>query len=43
VTDANVIDKINNGGASSGGQMPAMKAVLSDADRANVIAYLKTL
>jgi mono/diheme cytochrome c family protein len=39
VTDANVIEKINAGGAA----MPPMKDVLSDADRANVIAYLKTL
>jgi len=43
VTDANVLEKINNGGAATGGQMPAMKTVLSDADKANVIAYLKTL
>ncbi len=43
VTDANVLEKINDGGASTGGQMPAMKTVLSDADKANVIAYLKTL
>ena len=40
VTDANVIDKINTGG---GGQMPPMKDVLTDAERANVVAYLKTL
>jgi cytochrome c len=38
-TDANVTAKINEGGNG----MPAYKDILSDADRANVIAYLKTL
>jgi|SRR6185437_6961154 len=37
--DANVLDKINNGGNG----MPPEKDLLSDADRANVLAYLKTL
>jgi cytochrome c2 len=39
VTDANVLQKINEGGNG----MPAYKDQLNDADRANLIAYLKTL
>jgi cytochrome c len=39
VTDANIIAKINEGGNG----MPAYKDILSDAEKANVIAYLKTL
>src|SRR5277367_976658 len=38
-TDANVLAKINEGGNG----MPAYKDILSDAEKANVIAYLKTL
>jgi cytochrome c len=38
VTDANVLEVINNGGAT----MPPMGAALSDEDKANIIAYLKT-
>jgi cytochrome c len=37
--DANVLDKINTGGNG----MPPEKDLLSDGDRANVLAYLKTL
>ncbi len=39
VTDANVLEKINEGGNG----MPSYKDILSDADKANVLAYLKTL
>jgi cytochrome c len=39
VTDANVIEKINEGGNG----MPAYKDILSDPEKANLIAYLKTL
>ena len=39
VTEANVLTKINEGGNG----MPAYKDILSDAEKANVIAYLKTL
>jgi len=39
VTDANILGKINEGGNG----MPAYKDILSDAEKANVIAYLKTL
>jgi mono/diheme cytochrome c family protein len=39
VNDANVTEKINDGGNG----MPPYKDTLSDADRANLIAYLKTL
>ena len=39
VTDANVRSKIEEGGNG----MPAYKDVLSDAEKADVIAYLKTL
>ena len=39
VTDANILAKINEGGNG----MPAYKDILSDAEKANVIAYLKTL
>jgi mono/diheme cytochrome c family protein len=39
VNDANVTEKINEGGNG----MPPYKDTLSDADRANLIAYLKTL
>ena len=38
-TEANVLAKINEGGNG----MPAYKDVLSDAEKTNVIAYLKTL
>lgn len=39
VTEANVLKQINNGG----GGMPAYGDMLSAQDKANVIAYLKTL
>jgi cytochrome c2 len=39
VTEANVLDKINEGGNG----MPAYKDVLSDKEKADLIAYLKTL
>ncbi len=39
VTDANVIEKVNEGGNG----MPAYKDILSDPEKANLIAYLKTL
>ena len=39
VNDANVLEKINEGGNG----MPPYKDTLTDADRANVLAYLKTL
>jgi cytochrome c2 len=39
VNDANVIEKINAGGNG----MPGYKDTLSDAEKANLIAYLKTL
>lgn len=39
VTDANVLQKINEGGNG----MPAYKDLLSDDEKANVLAYLKTL
>jgi cytochrome c2 len=39
VTDANILNKINEGGNG----MPAYKDILSDTEKANVIAYLKTL
>ncbi len=39
VTDANVLAKINEGGNG----MPAYKDILSDQEKANVIAYLRTL
>jgi cytochrome c len=39
VTEANILGKINEGGNG----MPAYKDILSDAEKANVIAYLKTL
>ena len=38
-TDANVLAKINEGGNG----MPAYKDILSDAEKANVIAFLRTL
>src|SRR5436309_942545 len=38
-TDANVLGKINDGGNG----MPAYKEMLTDAEKANLIAYLKTL
>lgn len=38
-TDANVIQKINEGGNG----MPAYQDILSAEEKANVIAYLKTL
>jgi mono/diheme cytochrome c family protein len=37
--DANVLEKINEGGNG----MPAYKDTLSDEEKANLIAYLKTL
>lgn len=39
VNDANVMMQINDGGNG----MPAYKDILSDQDKANVLAYLKTL
>lgn len=39
VTDANVLEKIDKGG----GRMPAFKDTLSADDKADLIAYLKTL
>jgi cytochrome c len=39
VNDANVIQKINEGGNG----MPGYKDTLSDDERANLLAYLKTL
>ena len=39
VTEANVLEQINNGGNG----MPAYADILSADDKANVIAYLKTL
>ena len=39
MNDANVLDKINTGGNG----MPAFKDMLAAPDKANVIAYLKTL
>jgi len=39
VTEANVLKQINNGG----GGMPAYADMLSAEDKANLIAYLKTL
>lgn len=39
VNDANVLEKINEGGNG----MPAYKDILSDKEKADVIAYLKTL
>jgi cytochrome c len=39
VTDANVLEVINNGGNG----MPAYADMLSAEDKANVLAYLKTL
>jgi mono/diheme cytochrome c family protein len=38
-TDANVLTKINEGGNG----MPSYKDILSDTEKANVIAYLRTL
>ena len=38
-TDANVREKVDEGGNG----MPAYKEILSDEDKDNVIAYLKTL
>ncbi len=39
VTDANVLELINAGGNG----MPSYKDILSDEEKANVIAYLKTI
>jgi cytochrome c2 len=39
VNDANVMQQVNDGGNG----MPAYKDILSDADKANLLAYLKTL
>lgn len=38
--DANVLEKINTGG---NGMPPFTKDMISDADKANLLAYLKTL
>jgi cytochrome c2 len=38
-TDANILEKISEGGNS----MPPYKDVLSDEEKANVVAFLKTL
>jgi mono/diheme cytochrome c family protein len=38
-TDANILDKVNTGGNG----MPPYKDTLSDAEKTNLIAYLKTL
>jgi cytochrome c len=38
-TDANILTKVNEGGNG----MPSYKDILSDEEKANVIAYLKTL
>jgi mono/diheme cytochrome c family protein len=38
-TDANVLERVNNGGNG----MPPYKDVLSESDKANLLAYLKTL
>jgi mono/diheme cytochrome c family protein len=40
-TDQELFDKISNGGKGTG--MPAWKKVLSERDRWNVLAYLRTL
>jgi cytochrome c len=39
VTEANILAKINEGGNG----MPSYKDILSDEEKANVIAFLKTL
>lgn len=39
VTEANILQKINEGGNG----MPSYKDILSDEEKANVIAFLKTL
>jgi cytochrome c len=39
VNDANVLGQINAGGNG----MPAYKDILSDAEKANILAYLKSL
>jgi cytochrome c len=39
VNDANVLEKINDGGNG----MPGYKDMLSDEEKANLLAYLKTL
>jgi cytochrome c len=39
VSDANVLNQINEGGNG----MPAYKDILSDEEKANVLAFLKTL
>ncbi|MES1258430.1 MAG: cytochrome c [Acidobacteriota bacterium] len=39
VTDANVLEKIDSGGKT----MPAYKTTLSEDDKKNLLAYLKTL
>lgn len=38
-TDANILEKVNTGGNG----MPPYKDTLSDTEKANLIAYLKTL
>jgi mono/diheme cytochrome c family protein len=40
-TDAELLDKIANGGKGTG--MPAWKNVLSEQDRLNVLAYIRSL
>jgi len=39
VNDANVLDRVNTGGNG----MPPYKDMMSDADKADLLAYLKTL
>src|SRR3954463_7790750 len=39
VTDANVLEKLNDGGKG----MPAFQTKLSEADKADILAYLKTI
>ena len=39
VTDATVLEKVNSGGKS----MPPYKTTLTEEDKVNLLAYLKTL
>jgi cytochrome c2 len=43
VTEANVLAIINSGAETDKGVMPPYKDLLSDEEKANVLAYLKTL
>ena len=43
VNDANVLERINTGATTAQGVMPPFKDMLSDGDKKNLIAYLKTL